>query len=45
MKERGYVQGDFVPKDPTVEITRTILEPDWEIPIFTKDRAYVERFV
>ena len=27
------------------EITRTSIQPDWEIPIFTKDREYVEKHV
>lgn len=31
--------------DPDTEVTRTAVEPDWDIPIFTKDRGYVEKFV
>jgi tRNA(His) guanylyltransferase len=31
--------------DPDTPVTRTNLDPDWEIPIFTKDRDYIERFV
>lgn len=27
------------------EFTRTLMEPDWEIPIFSKDRDYVDRHV
>jgi tRNA(His) 5'-end guanylyltransferase len=31
--------------DPNTEVTRTVVEPDWEIPIFTKDRGYIDQFV
>lgn len=31
--------------DLDTTIRRTFVEPDWEIPIFTKDRFYVEQFV
>jgi len=31
--------------DPDTLVTRTNFNPDWEIPIFTKDRDYIERFV
>ena len=35
--------GVTVPDD--VEVTRVAIEPDWEIPIFTKDRDYIELHV
>lgn len=31
--------------DPSQVVTRTVVEPDWEPPIFTKSRDYVDRFV
>lgn len=31
--------------DPETEVTRTKIEPDWEIPIFSKDTSYVDQHV
>lgn len=36
-----------IPQDahPQQPVTRTVVDPDWEIPIFSKDRDYVDSFV
>lgn len=31
--------------DPDTPVQRTVVEPNWEIPIFTKDRAFIETHV
>lgn len=31
--------------DPETPVTRTAVDPDWETPIFTKDRWYIDRHV
>ena len=28
-----------------IEVVRAVLQPDWDIPIFTKDRQFIERLV
>jgi len=28
-----------------IEVVRKAIEPDWEIPVFTKDSGYIDRFV
>jgi len=37
---RSHTEGE-----PSVEIVRTAMEPNWDIPIFTRDRSYIERHV
>lgn len=41
----ALLKEDHVEVDPDTEVTRADVDPDWEIPIFTKDRGYIERFV
>lgn len=47
LQERGgevkHPPGVVVP--PETEVTRTVVDPDWEIPVFTKDRWYVNQHV
>ena len=43
--DRKTVTMTIAELDPNSEVTRTVVEPDWDIPIFTKNRLFIERFV
>jgi len=47
LRERGtsVTHDPDVVVDPDLEVARSVIEPDWNIPIFTRDRDYIERHV